>query len=174
MPHKILFRVVSVSSQDENYPVSELNQRSPSTKGWLSARFCKFPQQIIIELEERSNLRKIQILSHQCMIGELLIFNFLILASKIEIFVGDVPDNDLRHCRNAHYVRLGFVHLPNFLTFYRYVVLSSNTKNEFKARELKSIHTDAVGSYIQLFLHKNHSNKLNIYNQVIFVYILFW
>lgn len=48
----------------------------------------------------------------------------------------------------------------------RYVSLSDNEKTGFRARELKSVHVDAVGSYLKLTFHRNHVNQYNIYNQV--------
>ncbi|TPP62781.1 hypothetical protein FGIG_07563 [Fasciola gigantica] len=143
MPHKLPFRVVHVTCQDENYPATELNHHSPATRGWVSSRFCTFPQQLIFVLEERAHLRKIQLLSHQYLI-----------ASKIEFFVGDLRDDDIRHYENARYTRLG------------YVSLSDNRSTEFKARELKSVHVDAMGTFVQLLLHKNYTNEHNLYNQV--------
>lgn len=44
--------------------------------------------------------------------------------------------------------------------------LSDNEKTGFKARELKSVHVDAVGNFLKLNIHKNHVNKHNMYNQV--------
>ena len=44
--------------------------------------------------------------------------------------------------------------------------LSDNEKTGFKARELKSVHVDAIGVYLKLVIHKNHINKHNLYNQV--------
>lgn len=49
----------------------------------------------------------------------------------------------------------------------RYVTMSDNEKTSFKARELKSVHIDAVGQYLRLVLHKNYINKFNLYNQVL-------
>lgn len=49
---------------------------------------------------------------------------------------------------------------------FRYVSLSDNEKTGFRARELKSVHVDAVGSYLKLTFHRNHVNQYNIYNQV--------
>lgn len=49
---------------------------------------------------------------------------------------------------------------------FRYVSLSDNEKTGFRARELKSVHVDAVGSYLKLTFHSNHVNQYNIYNQV--------
>ena len=50
--------------------------------------------------------------------------------------------------------------------FFRYVSLSDNEKTGFMARELKSVHVDALGTYLRMNIHKNHINKHNLYNQV--------
>ena len=47
-----------------------------------------------------------------------------------------------------------------------YVSLSDNEKTGYKARELKSVHVDALGTFLRLNIHKNHINKHNLYNQV--------
>lgn len=143
MPHKLLFKVTHASGQDDICRASELNYHSPLTKGWQSARYCLYPQDIIINLEKRSRIRKIQVLAHQHLI-----------PTKIEFFVGDVPDGMPVVLDNARYTRLG------------YVSLSDNEKTGFKARELKSVQVDAVGCFLKLNIHKNHINKHNLYNQV--------
>ncbi|CAH8457851.1 unnamed protein product [Schistosoma turkestanicum] len=143
MPHKLPFRVVYVSSQDSHFPVTELNHHYPGTKGWVSSRFCSYPQQLILSLEAKASFRKIQLLCHQYLI-----------ASKIEFFVGDTPDDEMEHFKNARYTSLG------------YVAPSDNQATEYKVRELKSVHLEASGSYIQLSLHKNYPNSLNAYSQV--------
>ncbi|XP_071110033.1 centrosomal protein of 104 kDa-like isoform X1 [Haliotis cracherodii] len=143
MPTKLQFRVVHVSGQDDSYRAAELNNHSPLTKGWQSSRFCLYPQDIVIQLGRRSRLCKIQILSHQ-----------FLIATKIEFYVGDVPDGVPLSLDTARYTRLG------------YVSLSDNEKTGYKARELKSVHVDAVGVYLKLNIHKNHVNKFNLYNQV--------
>ncbi|KAK6175353.1 hypothetical protein SNE40_013837 [Patella caerulea] len=143
MPYKLPFRVVHVSGQDDNFKASELNTHGPLTKGWQSSRFCLYPQDIVIQLNFRSRLRKIQILAHQYLI-----------STKIEFFVGDVPDGTKPSLENARYTRLG------------YVSLSDNEKTGYKARELKSVHVDAHGVFLKLNIHKNHINKYNLYNQV--------
>ncbi|RUS82487.1 hypothetical protein EGW08_009750, partial [Elysia chlorotica] len=143
MPHKLVFKVIHASGQDDIFRASELNHHSPLTKGWQCARFCLYPQDIVLQLEQRSRLRKIQILSHQ-----------FLVPTKIEFFVGDIPDGTPLTLNNARYARLG------------YVSLSDNEKTGFKARELKSVHVDAVGHFLKLNIHKNHVNKHNLYNQV--------
>ena len=47
-----------------------------------------------------------------------------------------------------------------------YVELSFNERTDFKARELKSVHVDAEGTFLKLVIHKNFVNRLNVYNQV--------
>lgn len=60
-----------------------------------------------------------------------------------------------------------------FFSFCRYIELSDNEKTEYKARELKSVHVDAIGQYVKLLVHKNHVNKLNLYNQVFMQFFFF-
>ena len=73
---KIPFRIVHVSSQDEEYSVRELLNRTPFSRGWLSSRFCNYPQELLIEFPKPIKMREIQFLSHQYSI-----------ATKIEIFI---------------------------------------------------------------------------------------
>jgi len=87
-------------------------------------------------------LKKVQLLSHQYLI-----------ASKIEFYIGDCGEGELNY-QSAKYTRLG------------YVELSSNERTDLKARELKSVHVDAEGSFIKFVIHKNFVNKSNLYNQV--------
>ena len=52
--------------------------------------------------------------------------------------------------------------------YHRYVSLSDNEKTGFKARELKSVHVDAIGTYLRITFHRNHINRYNVYNQVLY------
>lgn len=143
MPHKLEFHVVHASGEDDVHKAGDLNHHGPLALGWQSSRFCLYPQDIVVQLEGRCRIRKIQILSHQ-----------FLIPTKIEFFVGDVPEDTQVLLENARYTRLG------------YVSLSDNEKTGYKARELKSVHVDALGSYLRLNIHKNHINKQNVYNQV--------
>ena len=57
------------------------------------------------------------------------------------------------------------LHQANF-TLLGHVKLSDNTQSGFKARELKSVSLECTGVFLKLTLHKNHVNRLNLYNQV--------
>ena len=73
---KIPFRIVHVSSEDEEYSVRELLNRTPFSRGWLSSRFCNYPQELLIEFPKPIKMREIQFLSHQYSI-----------ATRIEIYI---------------------------------------------------------------------------------------
>ncbi|KAG7472798.1 hypothetical protein MATL_G00112710 [Megalops atlanticus] len=148
MPHKIGFAVISSSGHEDNFSAKELMVHAPTVNGWRSARFCPYPQQITLQLAERCRIRKLQLLAHQYMI-----------SAKIEFHIGDRPPESSSPHPAEHFRRLG------------YVSLSDNEKTGFKARELKSVHVDAVGTYLRLTFHRNHVNRFNLYNQVALVAI---
>ncbi|KAI3387338.1 hypothetical protein SNEBB_003860 [Seison nebaliae] len=139
---KVPFEVVHVTSEEENHPASELNLHGPLVIGWQSEKFCSYPQTLILMLKDRCTINGIQILSHQYLI-----------SSKIEVFVGD-STTQIETAKTARYSRLG------------YVELSSNQRTNYEARELKSIHMHSTGFMIKLVIHKNYSNRYNVYNQV--------
>nr|XP_014347345.1 PREDICTED: centrosomal protein of 104 kDa [Latimeria chalumnae] len=148
MPHKISFLVLSSSGHEDGYSAKELMVHAPTVSGWRSPRFCLYPQEIILQLADRCRIRKLQLLAHQYMI-----------STKIEFYVCEsLPEYFTPH-QSDWFRRLG------------YVSLSDNEKTGFKARELKSVHVDAVGQYLKLIFHKNYANRYNLYNQVALVAI---
>jgi len=140
MPKKLPFEVIHVSGHDEGYSGKELEVHSPTTRGWQSLRFCEYPQEIIFSLKEQCKITKIQVLSHQHNIG-----------SKIEFFIGESKEQSLRSCS---FSRLG------------YVQLAPNAEANYQARELKSVTLNKDGIFVKILVHRNHINKLNVYNQV--------
>lgn len=136
---KLRFKVVHCSGEDEEFPSSELNRHSPSTRGWQSAKHCEYPQEIGLVIPEGEKfLTQLQILSHQSKI-----------ASKIDLFVGQGNDY-----HSASFKRLGYLSLDN------------NEQSNYQARELKTIHINRSASFLRLLIHKCHINKLNLFNQV--------
>lgn len=205
MPTKVLFRVIHVSGQDENHKAVELNAHSPTTKGWQSNRyttnhtsyltirthrFCLYPQDIVIRLEKRSRLRKLQILSHQNLIGMLFIICYIYIlcsfnmcnssTAKLYTAMNNCSYKNRILCwwctwrhtwksaeRKIYAIRvLLSCFMFSELICFRYVALSDNEKTAYKARELKSVHVDAMGVFIKFVIHKNHVNRHNLYNQV--------
>uniref|UniRef100_A0A3B4ZDX1 Centrosomal protein 104 n=1 Tax=Stegastes partitus TaxID=144197 RepID=A0A3B4ZDX1_9TELE len=148
MPRKIGFIVINSSSHEDNFSAKELMVHAPTVSGWRSSRLCSYPQHITLQLAERSRVRKLQLLAHQYLI-----------PAKVEFHIGDtLPESSSP----------GF---PGQLRRLGYVSLSDNEKTGFKARELKSVHVDAAGTYLRITFHRNHVNRYNHYDQVALVAI---
>lgn len=141
---KLKFRLVSCSSQDPQHPISDLVNNLSETEGWQSLRFCDYPQEITLQFLSPVIIRQMQFLSHQYKI-----------ASKIEIFTYLPELWDPVSNNNIKFKKLGYLNLDK------------NETSNYKARELKSIFLEAPCSYLKLIFHKNHSNKFNVFNQVI-------
>lgn len=111
MPRKILFQCVYSTSSDELYPASELNHHEPFVKGWQSSRSCSYPQELVFQFENYARLKRLQLLSHQYLIGTCNFFPSLsirnILASKIEFHIGDCLSDEEITYKNARYTNLG-------------------------------------------------------------------
>ncbi|XP_068607366.1 centrosomal protein of 104 kDa [Brachionichthys hirsutus] len=148
MPRKIRFTVINCSSHEENYSANELMVHAPTVNGWRSSRFCAYPQHITLQLVERSRVMKLQLLAHQYLI-----------PSKVEFHIGDTFHESSPSAFPGHFHRLG------------YVPLWDNKKTGFKARELKSINVDAIGTYLKITFYSNHVNQYNHHNQVAVVAI---
>lgn len=142
----------------------------------LFRRLCSYPQHITLRLVERSRVRKLQLLAHQYMV-----------PTQVEFHIGDPPPPGSSPGLPGQLRRLGWdrrlgspqlclwqVSLSSWDMFSRHscVSLSNNENTGFKARELKSGHVDAIGSYLRITFHRNHINRYNKYNQVMRFYFL--
>lgn len=140
---KAKYRIISCSGEDQEYPASELLTPSPQCKGWQSPRFCDYPLELTLEFSGPVQVKQIQFLSHQFKI-----------ASKIEIFIhlpkGPQPANP----SEIKFSKLG------------YLLLDTNERSEYQARELKSVYLDNPCVLMKLLFHKCHPNKYNLFNQV--------
>jgi centrosomal protein CEP104 len=131
--------VVYFSSEDDEYPASELNAHSPQTRGWQTFRYCEYPQELGFEFDNGvAKISQLQILSHQSKI-----------ATKIEIFVGNGTDY-----HSARFKRLGYLSLDN------------NERSGYQARELKTVYVEAEARFVKLVVHQCFLNKYNMFNQV--------
>ncbi|XP_076320514.1 centrosomal protein of 104 kDa-like isoform X2 [Tachypleus tridentatus] len=157
MPHKIDFRVVQVSGEDENYLAAELNEHDPTTKGWQSKRYPHYPQELVLKLETKTKVYKLQILSHQYLI-----------ASKIDLFFGTLPKGEEEIPNDPKIRSKGKPKVPRNMKWVNVgqISLSENVETDYKARELKSALLDSAALYIKLVFHQNHVNRFNTYSQI--------
>eukprot|EP00931_Biecheleriopsis_adriatica_P021357 TRINITY_DN1397_c4_g1_i1.p1 TRINITY_DN1397_c4_g1~~TRINITY_DN1397_c4_g1_i1.p1 ORF type:complete len:915 (-),score=205.75 TRINITY_DN1397_c4_g1_i1:39-2783(-) len=140
---RLKYRIVKCTSEDPEFPVSELLTHSSQTKGWQTARFCDFPQEIGLQFETPVHLRQVQFLSHQSKI-----------ATKIELYTALPTAGHEQRYESVPFKRLGYLSLDN------------NERSQFQARELKSVYVDVSAQFIRILLHKCHVNRYNIVNQV--------
>merc|ERR1740130_296423 len=136
----VSYQVVKSTSHDVGYSAAELDghgSTTSTTKGWVSARFCEYPQKLLLKFWGVSDLKKIQILSHQSKI-----------ATSIEVFVGN------REGDGVAWERLG------------YLSLDDNSRSSYKARELKSVYVNARAEFLRLVIKKCHINTITLFNQV--------
>ena len=58
------YSVIGSSSEDEDHPLFSLISQEKND-GWCSAPFCKYPQEIILQLNNPSKLTQINITLHE-------------------------------------------------------------------------------------------------------------
>lgn len=140
-PNILKFRIMSVSSEERDYPARNLLVPKKGNKGWQTQRFCVFPQELILSFSGKCHISSMQLLSHQAKV-----------ATRIDILVstGAVGGQG-----NLAFKKIG------------YFMLSSNDSSNYQSRELKTVYIDSGALYLKLVVHKPHSNSLNLFNQVL-------
>ena len=48
-PVKFKYRIIYCSSEDPQHPATELLDPTVNSKGWVSARYCEYPQVVILQ-----------------------------------------------------------------------------------------------------------------------------
>lgn len=92
--HKSKSRLLILKKQIKTLIVG--NNQAEILNYSLNIRFCLYPIDIVIQFEKKIILKKVQLLSHQYLI-----------ASKIEFYIGDCPDEEVKF-ESAKYTRLGY------------------------------------------------------------------
>lgn len=140
---KIPFIVFSVTSDNQRNSINDL-VNFENTSGWISSRFCDYPQEIIIQFLSPIFLKQINLTIHENKI-----------PTKIEFF-SYFPNS---------YMNKYALNMNKFNPL-GYICLDNNEKNSFNAREYRKIYIKSKCSYLKIILYKNHINFLNIFNQV--------
>ena len=137
---KLPYRIISYSSEDPQYPLSNLIFQNG--KGWQSNRFCIYPQEILIQFNFPVNINQINI-----------IINEKKIPTTIEFYKANINNN-----KNSQF--------PFFFNYIGFIKLSSNTNSNYRARESRKIFIDVNAKIIKVKLNRNYSNKYNIFCQV--------
>ncbi len=149
---KLKYRIIEASSEDPEYPVFEL-LKGMESNGWVSSRFCNYPQEILIQFLSPVNLKQINILSHEKKISSMIEFFSFFPSTNTDIFL---------NIKALNYEKLGYVRMDN------------NSKTNFKAREFRKIYVNSNCLYLKISLQRNYINKFNVFNQVSLISIDFY
>ena len=141
---KLSYRLIESTSEDFEYPLLELN-KGRKGKGWLSSRYCQFPQSIYIQFNQPVNVKQINILIHEKNIPNQIKFYTYCPISNDEI---------IKNYRSLNFTYIGFIKMD------------SNQRSNYRAREFRKVYIDTNAFYIKLELGKNYLNRYNIFNQV--------
>ena len=149
------YNFVNFTSQDPFHPINSLIQKNANNLGgWISNRYCTFPQEILIQFPTLVNLRQINILINESKIPKMIEFINCIPIGEKNKFILNNNNNSRIIPSDFMYENIGFINL------------SSNIESNYKARELRKIHINVNTEYIKLKIHKNYSNNLNMFCQV--------
>ena len=148
------YSVIGSSSEDEDHPLFSLISQEKND-GWCSAPFCKYPQEIILQLNNPSKLTQINITLHEYKIPSKIDFYYYYPSQK-------KSDEEKFDFNNIPFIKIGYI-IPN-----------SNEKAKFKLREFKKIKINQNVLYIKFVLYKNFINLENKYNQVSIVSLNFY
>jgi len=151
----INYSVIGATSEDPEHPLYSIISGNRN-EGWCSASFCKYPQEIIFQLNKPSKLYQINLTLHETKIPTKIDFYYYYPAPKKE-----KEKNKKIDLNNIPFLKLGFI-TPN-----------SNEKTNFKAREFQKVIINQNALFLKFVLHKNYINLHNKYNQVSLVGIEF-
>lgn len=56
---KLKYRIIYCSGEDQDYPVTELLDPTSNSRGWQSAKFCEYPQEIIVQFPQLVRLKSL-------------------------------------------------------------------------------------------------------------------
>ena len=153
-PPLLNYSVIGSSSEDDEHPLYSLISPDKND-GWCSSPFCKYPQEILIQLNNPSKLSQMNITLHECKI-----------PSKIDFYYY-YPNQKNKEEEKFDYNNIPFIKIG-------YIIPNTNEKLNFKLREFKKIKINQNTLYIKLILHKNFINLENRYNQVSIISIKFF
>ena len=144
----------NVTSQDPLYPLNNLLNKNNKI-GWISNRFCTYPQETIVEFHSYVYIKQINILINESKIPTLIEFiNCVYLPNKnIQLKEGELATKK-NYKPEFQYKNMGFIKL------------SSNVETSYNARELRKIYVNILTNKIKLIVHKNYSNSINTFCQV--------
>ena len=151
----LTYNFINFTSQDPFHPINLLLEKNNNTQGgWVSNRYCVYPQEILIQFPSMVNIRQINILVNESKIPKMIEFINCIPIGEKNKFIINNNNNSRIIPSEFMYENIGFIKL------------SSNIESNYKARELRKIYININTEYIKLKIHRNYTNNLNMFCQV--------
>ena len=151
----LTYTFVNFTSQDPFHPINFLLLKDKDNNGgWVSNRYCIYPQEILIQFPSMVNIRQINILINKSKIPKMIEFINCIPIGEKNKFIINNNNNSKIIPSEFMYENIGFIKL------------SSNVDNNFRARELRKIYININTEYIKLKIHRNYTNNVNMFCQV--------
>ena len=141
---KLTYRLIESTSEDFEHPLNELN-KGRKGNGWLSSRYCQYPQSLYIQFNQPVNVKQINILIHEKDIPNQI---------KFYTYIPQTSDEIVKNYRSLQFSYVGFIKMD------------SNQRSNYRAREFRKVFINTNALYIKLELGKNYLNRYNIFNQV--------
>ena len=124
------YNFISFSSQDPSHPIKSIkkNLGSPINEGWLSNRYCAYPQEIMIKFPNQVNIRQLNILVNESKIPKKIeLINCIPIGKRNKLLING--DKNIKLIPSEFmFENIGFINL------------SSNAENKYKLRELRKIY----------------------------------
>ena len=131
-----------ITSEDPSFPITNL-QENECNNGWISHKFCIFPQKMIIKFKNYVDLKQINILMNETKIPTII------------QFINCIPLTENKKKNDYKYEKIG------------HIELSSNEESNYNSREYRKILVNLKRvKRIKILLFKNFKNSFNPYNQI--------
>ena len=133
------YKLIGASTTDPENPLEKINSSIPMG-GWHSARFCPYPQEILIKFPYPVHIRQINLLFHETLI-----------PSRVDIyhFFPKTFNDLLTDYNNLIFDKIGFIK-PD-----------SNARSDYQCREYKRVALAENCYYLKLVFQKNINNIYN-------------
>ena len=151
---KLKYKIIAASTEDVDSEVNDLTKPPKQSKGWVSARFCRYPQFLYIRFNYPVQLTQMNVLVHEKKI-----------PSRID-FYSHLPATQGEYA-NEDYLNLPYVN-------FGYIKFDSNERSNFTARECKKVFLDIKTYCLKLEIGKNYINRYNSFQQVSVISIEFF
>ena len=100
------YNFVTFTSQDPFHPINSLLQKNNNAQGgWLSNRYCSYPQEILIQFPSNVNIRQINLVMNESKIPKMIEFiNCIPIGEKNKFIINNnndsklIPSDFIRFC----------------------------------------------------------------------------